>query len=321
MTSAAPVQEDLALQGLADQRTRLERAWAFTTRFLRLQPGGSIGIVIILIVGLGAAFAPELNTAGEGQRGIRSVWRDEGREISGVNFVLQPPGPDWWMGTNRTGQDLWSRVVYGARPALMIGIGAVGVAIVVATALSLAMGFLKGIVDGLLLRIIEIIIAVPGILWLILFTTALDRSIPVLIFAIAFTFSPLTTLVLRGNVIQESASTYAESARVVGASSVRIMFRHILPNLLPLVIVNASIIIPAAILAEAGLSFLGLGLDPLIPSWGADIGPNARAYFQTAWWLPVFPGIALSLTVLAFNFLGDSLRDVLDPRLRGSGLV
>ncbi len=320
MTSAPTVQDDLDLTGI-DDRSAIASAWTFAKRFVRLQPGGAIGIVIILIIGLAAAFAPYINTAGEGERGIRSVWRDDGREISGVNFVLQPPGPDWWLGTNRTGQDLWSRVVYGARPALMIGIGAVGVAIVVATSLSLAMGFLQGVVDGLLLRIIEVIIAVPGILWLILFTTALDRSIPVLIFAIAFTFSPLTTLVLRGNVIQESASTYAESARVVGASSMRIMFRHILPNLLPLAIVNASIIIPAAILAEAGLSFLGLGLDPLIPSWGADIGPNARAYFQTAWWLPVFPGLALSLTVLAFNFLGDSLRDVLDPRLRGSGLI
>ncbi len=320
MTSAPTVQDDLDLTGI-DDRSAIASAWTFVKRFVRLQPGGAIGIVIILIIGLAAAFAPYINTAGEGERGIRSVWRDDGREISGVNFVLQPPGPDWWLGTNRTGQDLWSRVVYGARPALMIGIGAVGVAIVVATSLSLAMGFLQGVVDGLLLRIIEVIIAVPGILWLILFTTALDRSIPVLIFAIAFTFSPLTTLVLRGNVIQESASTYAESARVVGASSIRIMFRHILPNLLPLAIVNASIIIPAAILAEAGLSFLGLGLDPLIPSWGADIGPNARAYFQTAWWLPVFPGLALSLTVLAFNFLGDSLRDVLDPRLRGSGLI
>jgi len=320
VTSAPTVQDDLDLTGI-DDRSAIASAWTFTKRFVRLQPGGAIGIVIILIIGLAAAFAPYINTAGEGERGIRSVWRDDGREISGVNFVLQPPGPDWWLGTNRTGQDLWSRVVYGARPALMIGIGAVGVAIVVATSLSLAMGFLQGVVDGLLLRIIEVIIAVPGILWLILFTTALDRSIPVLIFAIAFTFSPLTTLVLRGNVIQESASTYAESARVVGASSMRIMFRHILPNLLPLAIVNASIIIPAAILAEAGLSFLGLGLDPLIPSWGADIGPNARAYFQTAWWLPVFPGLALSLTVLAFNFLGDSLRDVLDPRLRGSGLI
>lgn len=321
MTSAPSVQDDLDLGGIAERRSPLVGAWIFSVRFVRLQPGGAIGIVIILVIGLAAAFAPYMNTEGEGERGIRSVWRDEGREISGVNFVLQPPGPDWWLGTNRTGQDLWSRVVYGARPALMIGIGAVGVAIVVATSLALAMGFLKGAVDGLLLRIIEVIIAVPGILWLILFTTALDRSIPVLIFAIAFTFSPLTTLVLRGNVIQESASTYAESARVVGASSVRIMFRHILPNLLPLAIVNASIIIPAAILSEAGLSFLGLGLDPLIPSWGADIGPNARAFFQTAWWLPVFPGLALSLTVLAFNFLGDSLRDVLDPRLRGSGLI
>ena len=176
--------------------------------------------------------------------------------------------------------------------------------------------------DALLLRFIEVIIAVPGILWLILFTTAFGRGMCVTSFwcragarrlAAQDTIRmlaasricdrvhllPLTTLVLRGNVIQEAASTYAESARVVGASSLRIMFRHILPNLMPLAIVNASIIIPAAILAEAGLSFSRprLGLDPLIPSWGADIGPNARAYFQTAWWLPVFPGIALSLTV------------------------
>ena len=307
-------------------------AWSFAKRFVRLQPGGTIGIIIIVIMGLVAAFAPHLNTIGAGESNIRAVWQKEARDaiergetpernVSEYTFVRQPPGRDWWMGTNRGAQDMWSRVVYGARPALMMGLGAVSVAIVVAATLSLAMGFLKGIVDGLLLRIMEIIIAVPGILWLILFTTALDRSIPVLIFAIAFTFSPLTTLVLRGNVIQESASTYAESARVVGASSIRIMFRHILPNLLPLVIVNASIIIPAAILAEAGLSFLGLGLDPQIPSWGADLGPRSRADFQVAWWLPVFPGLALSLTVLAFNFLGDSLRDVLDPRLRGSGLI
>ncbi len=323
MTSASEttVQEDLTYEALLDERSRASRMWTSTLRFIRLQPGGAFGIVIIVIVGTAAIFAPLLWTSGEGERSIRSVWRDEGREISGINFVLQPPSSNWWLGTNRPGQDVWSRVIYGARPALMIGLGAVGIAIVAAGILSLAMGFMKGVVDALLLRVLEVIIAVPGILWLILLTTAVDRSITVLLFAIAFTFTPLTTLVLRGNVIQESASTYAESARVVGASSARIMFRHILPNLLPLAIVNASIIIPAAILAEAGLTFLGLGLDPLIPSWGVDIGPNARAYFQTAWWLPVFPGLALSMTVLAFNFLGDSLRDVLDPRLRGSGLV
>ena len=183
------------------------------------------------------------------------------------------------------------------------------------------MGLLRGFVDAFLLRIIEAGIAVPGILWLILFTTAIDRSLPVLVVAVALAFAPLTTLVLRGNVLQEASTAYVEAARVIGASNVRIMVRHILPNLAPLAIVNASIIIPAAIMTEAGLSFLGFGLPPPAPSWGVDIGPSARAYFYVAWWLPVFPGLALSLTVLAFNFLGDTLRDVLDPRLRGSGLI
>ncbi len=299
---------------LEPEESRLAKGWRAIWRFMRLQPLGTLSILFILIVVVAAAFAPWLNTTGAGKSRVEKP--------EGVTRVfLQEPGPNWWMGTNRGGLDMWSRVLYGARPALMIGIGAVGISIVVATALSLAMGFLKGFVDTFFSRMIEIIIAVPGLLWLILFTAAFERSVTVIMFALAFTFSPLTTLVLRGNVIQESASTYAESARVVGASSVRIMFRHILPNLLPLAIVNASIIIPAAILAEAGLSFLGLGLDPTEPSWGVDIGPNAREYLTRAWWLPVFPGAALALTVLAFNFLGDSIRDTLDPRLRGSGLI
>ena len=277
-----------------------------TWRFIRLQPLGAFGILIIVLVVIAALFSPYL-------------WTSDPEEF-GRDF-LQGPSADYWMGTNRKGQDLWSRVIYGTRPSLMIGIGAVGISMVVAVSLSLAAGFLKGFIDILISRLIEILIAVPGLLWLILFTTAVDRSITTLMFAITFSITPLTTRVLRGNVIQEAASTYSESARVVGASNMRIMFRHILPNLLPLAIVNASIIIPAAILLEAGLTFLGLGLEPGTPSWGVDLGPNARSHFASGWWLPVFPGLALSLTVLAFNFLGDSLRDVLDPRLRGSGLV
>jgi len=127
--------------------------------------------------------------------------------------------------------------------------------------------------------------------------------------------------VLRGNVIQEASVPYVEAARVIGASSPRIMIRHILPNLAPLMIVIASITIPAALLAEAGLTFLGLGLEPGTPSWAMDLGGGARQYFASGWWLPVFPGAALAITVLSFNLLGDSLRDVLDPRLRGSGLI
>lgn len=290
---------------------QLARTLRTVWRFIKLQPLGTIGIVIIVLICAAAAFAPYLNTVDPKVR-IPNATRED---------VIAAPSADHWLGTNRGALDMWSRVIYGARPALMIGAGAVGIAMVAAVALSLAAGYLRGIFDLGISRLIEIIVSVPGLVWLILFTTAFEPSVQVLMFAIAFSFAPLTTLVLRGAVIQEAASTYAESARAIGASPVRVMFWHILPNLLPLAIVNASIIIPAAILAEAGLTFLGLGLAQGTPSWGVDLGPIAQRDFVSGWWLPVFPGLALSLTVLAFNFLGDSLRDVLDPRLRGSGLV
>ncbi|MCY3881297.1 MAG: ABC transporter permease [Chloroflexi bacterium] len=320
MTTAAPGQEDVDLGLRVEQGSPLRRAWTAAKRFARLQPGGTFGIIFILLIVVAAIFAPHLKTIGEGERDVRRIAIAEGRQLDSTGY-LQPPNSDWWLGTNSAGQDVWSRVIYGARPALLIGVGSVGIAMTVAVVLSLAMGFMKGFVDAFLLRLIETGIAVPGLVWLILFTTAIDRSLPVIMVAVALAFAPLTTLVLRGNVLQEAGTQYVEAARVIGASNMRIMAYHILPNLLPLAIVNASIIVPAAIMTEAGLAFLGFGLPPPSPSWGVDIGPSARAYFYLAWWLPVFPGIALSLTVLAFNFLGDSLRDVLDPRMRGSGLV
>ena len=289
-------------------------------RLARLQPAGTFGIAAVLVVVVSAIFAPYLKTIGEGERDVRRIAMAEGRQLDSTGY-LQPPNRDWWFGTNSAGQDMWSRVIYGARPALIIGVGSVGIAMATAIALALAMGFLRGFADALLLRILETGIAVPGLIWLILLTTAVERSLPVIVVAVALAFTPLTTLVLRGNVLQEASTQYVEAARVIGASNTRIMVRHILPNLLPLAIVQASIIIPGAIMTEAGLAFLGFGLPPPSSSWGVDMGPTARTYFYTAWWLPVFPGLALSLTVLAFNFLGDSLRDVLDPRLRGSRLV
>ena len=319
MTEAL-TEREFGLGPAEKQGTRLSRGLRASARFVRTQPGGAFGLAVILMVVVAAIFAPYLKTIGEGERDVRRIAIAQGKQLDSTGY-LQPPNSDWWFGTSSAGQDMWSRVIYGARPALIIGAGSVGIAMTIAVALALAMGLLRGFVDAFLLRIIEAGIAVPGILWLILFTTAIDRSLPVLVVAVALAFAPLTTLVLRGNVLQEASTAYVEAARVIGASNLRIMVRHILPNLAPLAIVNASIIIPAAIMTEAGLSFLGFGLPPPAPSWGVDIGPSARAYFYVAWWLPVFPGLALSLTVLAFNFLGDTLRDVLDPRLRGSGLI
>ena len=320
MTQFSSTAADTGLGPAAERGSALARFGRGAARFARLQPGGTFGIAVILLVVVAAIFAPYLKTIGEGERDVRRIALAEGRQLDSTGY-LQPPNAEWWFGTSSAGQDMWSRVIYGARPALIIGVGAVALAMAIALVLALAMGFLRGFVDGFLLRVLETGIAIPGILWLILFTTAVERSVPVIVVAVALAFAPLTTLVLRGNVLQEASTAYVEAARVIGASNTRIMLRHILPNLLPLAIVNASIIIPAAIMTEAGLAFLGFGLPPPSPSWGVDIGPSARAYFYVAWWLPVFPGIALSLTVLAFNFLGDALRDTLDPRLRGSGLI
>ena len=308
MEASATATGESALAEFRMERSLAERTLRPLARFVRTQPLGTLGAIVIVLLIAGSLFAPFLNTV-DPRASIREA------------TTLDSPSGDHFFGTDRSKRDMWSRVLYGGRPTLLIGFGAVAVTMAAGIVFALAAGFLGGIVDILISRAIEIIIAVPAILWLLMFTTAVDRSVQTLIFGVAFTFTPIAIRIFRGNVIQERSVAYVEAARVIGASGPRIMFRHILPNLLPLVIVAASITIPAAMLAEAGLTFLGLGLDPGTPSWAQDLGPNNRTYFRSAWWLLVFPGAALALAVLAFNFFGDSLRDVLDPRLRGSGLV
>lgn len=292
-------------------RGPLSRTWAGIRRFVRTQPLGTAGAIIIILLVVGAVFAPVLRTS-------------DPTTFNGEQ-ILAKPGAEHWFGTNREAQDVWSRVLYGTRPALQIGFGAVIASMLAATVLALLAGFLGGIADTIISRLMEIMICLPAILWALILTTA-SEDIPgldgpgvrTLVVAISIGLVPIVTRILRGNVIQEKSRAYVESARVIGASELRIMFQHILPNLAPLLIVVASSTLPAAILAESGLSFLGLGLPLGDPSWGGDLGGKARSLFKSYWWLPVFPGIALSLTVLAFNLLGDALRDTLDPRLRGA---
>lgn len=271
--------------------------------FMRHQPLGAFSVVIIALLVIAAVFAPHLHTSDPTAFG-----RD----------VLVSPNATHWFGTNRQGQDLWSRVLYGARPSLLVGTVTVAFGVIGGTVLGIIAGYIGGPLDTAISRIADVLISFPTILFGLVMAAALGPGLKSVMIAISIIVVPIVMRIIRGGVLQERERMYVEAARVLGASERRLMFRHILPNMMPLVIVVASTTLPAAILIEASLTFLGLGLPLGQPSWGNDLGADARRYFTTAPWLAIFPGVALSLAVLAFNLLGDSLRDVLDPRLRGA---
>jgi len=271
-------------------------------RFIRTQPLGAVSALVIFLVVGAAIFAPLLNTTDPTKFGTS---------------ILAHPGADHWFGTNRDGRDMYSRVLYGGRVSLMIGFATVSLSMVGGTLLALIAGYIGGAVDVLISRIGEGVQGIPTILFALTMATTFGSGLTTLTLSISLAFTPVIMRIMRGAVIQQRGLAYVEAARVVGASEARIMLRHVLPNLTSLMIVVASGTLPAAILTESALSYLGVGVAFGDPSWGADLGGKAREYFQRAWWIAIFPGAALSITVLSFNLLGDSLRDVLDPRLRG----
>lgn len=231
---------------------------------------------------------------------------------------LLSPSFDHFAGTDNTGRDVFSRTVYGARVSLGVALLSVSIGTVVGVVGGLYSGFSGGRADRFNQFMLDVGLSFPGILPLLVVVAAFGASFWVLTLAIAFTSVPIVMRVVRGSVLKERESLYIEAARTIGASDRRVLFRHILPNVAPSIIVLASAAIPAAILAEAALSFLGLGIRPPTPSWGGDLSGEARRYFELQPWMALAPGIALSLAVLAFNLLGDTLRDVLDPRMRGT---
>jgi len=227
------------------------------------------------------------------------------------------PTGDFWFGTNKFGQDIFSRVVHGAQISLKVGF----LSVICGTALGLVIGatsgFRGGLVDTFIQRIVDTMIAFPQIIFLLIIIRALGPSERNVIIVIAVLIVPGVTRIIRGSTLGQKNNMYVEAARSMGASDVRLIFRHIIPNLLPIAIVLATTLLGTAILAESALSFLGLGIPPPNPSWGVDIN-IARSGYPVNVAAALFPGLAISLTVLGFNFLGDSLRDILDPRLRGS---
>lgn len=231
---------------------------------------------------------------------------------------LQGPSADHPAGTDNTGRDVLSRTVHGARISLGVAFLAVGIGTLIGVCGGLYSGYAGGTTDRFNQFFLDVGMAFPGLLPLLVVVAAFGASFWVLTLAIAATSVPLVMRVVRGSVMKEKEALYIEAAIAIGATDRRIVWRHLLPNVAPSVLVLASAAIPAAILAEAALSFLGLGIQPPTASWGGDLSGEARRYFELQPWMALAPGIALSLAVLAFNLLGDTLRDVLDPRLRSA---
>ena len=270
---------------------------------LRHHPLGMFGLVGVVLLLVTAAFAPWIAPY----------------SASSQDFPLLA-APSWAhpFGTDRLGRDILSRVIHAARVELTVSLTSVFIGVALATVVGLVSGYLGGKTDTVIQRVNDAFLAFPGLILLLIISAVLGPSPRTLIIALVIGSIPGNARIIRGAVLSEKNNVYVEAARVIGCSELRIMFRHVLPQIIALVIVIISIAIPIIALLGAALSFLGLSLPPPTPSWGGDLSGDAREYFQQAPWMAIFPGAAISLTVLSFNLLGDAMRDIFDPRLRGT---
>ncbi len=274
-------------------------------QFCRRKPLGAFGAVIVLGLLAMAVFAPW----------VAPYQYDE--TIPGAR--MKAPGAQFWMGTDNLGRDVYSRVVYGAAVSVTVGFGAVLLANVLATVIGITSGYFGGAYDICVQRVVDAWQSFPFLVVILSLMAVLGPGLLNLVLALGVLGAAAASRVIRGTTISVMQNTYVEAARALGAGHLRIMLRYILPNVAATVIILATIGLGAAILAESALSFLGFGVPPPYPSWGAMLSGSGRSFMYRAPWMAIWPGAAISLAVFGFNMLGDALRDVLDPRLRGGG--
>jgi len=232
-----------------------------------------------------------------------------------ITAALEGPNLAHWFGTDQYGRDVFSRVVHGASISLTVGGIAVGISAIVGTAVGLVAGFYGGEVDAFMMRIVDVLLAFPGILLALGIVSVLGASLQNLMIAVGISGIPLYARLVRSTVLVARQQLYVEAARAFGVPIPVILVRHLLPNVVAPIIVAATLGMGTSILAAAGLSFVGLGSQPPTPEWGRML-TEGRDYLRDAWWISTFPGVGIMITVLGVNLLGDGLRDVLDPRLR-----
>ncbi len=273
--------------------------WVLADLFSR-RPAQLGGVIVLLLI-LAALFAPVIAPYDPYDIDVRER--------------LIPPNLTHPFGTDDLGRDLFSRVIYGARTTIQTGVVVVAIAASAGSLIGLISGYYNGIVDTVLMRVIDIMLAFPYILLALAIVASLGPSLQNALIAIGLAYVPGWARFVRGNVLTVSTQEYVASARAVGATPARIIRSHILPNVLSSIIVLASLDFPAAVLSTAALSYVGLGAQPPTAEWGALL-TGARSYMRTAPWLVNFPGLAIFVTMLGFNLLGNALRDTLDPKLR-----
>ncbi|MBC2853052.1 MULTISPECIES: nickel transporter permease [Cetobacterium] len=277
--------------------------WAELWKNLKRNKMALLGLVIIVIIVLLAIFADQI--ANYDQVVIKQNLR----------MRLKPPSAQHWLGTDEFGRDIFARLVHGARVSLKVGILAVGIAIAIGGFLGAVAGYYGGKLDNIIMRIMDIFLAVPSILLAIAIVSALGPNLLNLMIAVSISSVPRYARIVRASVLSIRDQEFIEAARAIGANDARIICRHIIPNSLAPVIVQGTLGVAGAILSTAGLSFIGLGIQPPAPEWGSMLS-GGRQYLRYAWWVTTFPGVSIMITILSLNLLGDGLRDALDPRLK-----
>jgi peptide/nickel transport system permease protein len=276
--------------------------WSRILFFARRYPLGAVGAVIVLVFVLTAVFAPFIAPMDPTSTDAKAS--------------LARPGSVFWLGADFMGRDMFSRIVFGARISLTVGLGATLAGGILGVTIGLMSGYLGGGFDLLMQRLMDIMQSLPLLVMALVMAAALGPSLENTIIAIAIPLVPTVARVVRSSTLSLRELPFVEAARAVGMGEVRIAMRHVLPNTLAPLIVLGTAQLGSAILVEASLSFLGLGIPEPYPSWGRMLSESAAEYVRTAPWLVIFPGVAISLTVFGTNLLGDALRDILDPRQR-----